>query len=132
MIPWLTRISRRMHGRVGFQQRPIAGDENWFKRGFLLGHADASITLRVYAHYLPDPSLKDVDLLDTQPSATPAQPAEAIAASEDSEVAELFGKSGDAHFRELEPAGAVATADGGASVPVRASYGSPRILTTRA
>lgn len=25
-----------------------------------LGHADASITLRVYAHYLPDPSRKDV------------------------------------------------------------------------
>ena len=33
MIPWLTRISRRVHGRVGFLQRPIAGDENWFKSG---------------------------------------------------------------------------------------------------
>ena len=32
MIPRLTRISRRVHGRVGFLQRPIAGDENWFKR----------------------------------------------------------------------------------------------------
>jgi integrase len=73
-----------------------------------LGHADASITLRVYAHYLPDPSRKDVDLLDAQPNATPAQPDAAIAAATDSELAELFGKSGEPHFRELEPAGGVA------------------------
>ena len=41
-----------------------------------LGHRDASITLRVYAHWLPDPSaIKAVDLLDeAQPAATPAQP----------------------------------------------------------
>jgi len=40
-----------------------------------LGHRDASITLRVYAHYLPSASLREVDRLDTlQPSATPAQP----------------------------------------------------------
>ncbi len=41
-----------------------------------LGHHDASITLRVYAHWLPDTSgTKGVDRLDeTQPSATPAQP----------------------------------------------------------
>src|SRR3981081_2949388 len=41
-----------------------------------LGHRDASITLRVYAHWLPDASaIKAVDLLDeTQPAPTPAQP----------------------------------------------------------
>src|SRR5256885_15178537 len=40
-----------------------------------MGHRDASITLRVYAHYLPDPSRREVDRLDAlQPSATPAQP----------------------------------------------------------
>jgi integrase len=43
-----------------------------------LGHHDASITLRVYAHWVPDSStVKAVDLLDdTQPSATQAQPAD--------------------------------------------------------
>lgn len=30
-----------------------------------LGHRDASITLRVYAHYLPSASLREVDHLDT-------------------------------------------------------------------
>lgn len=42
-----------------------------------LGHRDASTTLRVYVHWLPDASgTRAVDLLDgTQPSATPAQPA---------------------------------------------------------
>ena len=41
-----------------------------------LGHRDASITLRVYAHWLPNLSdVRAVDLLDdTQPSATQAQP----------------------------------------------------------
>jgi integrase len=36
-----------------------------------LGHADASITLRVYAHYLPDGSQRDVDRLD---ESLPKQP----------------------------------------------------------
>jgi integrase len=42
-----------------------------------LGHKDASITLRVYAHWVPDGStVKAVDLLDdAQPSATQTQPA---------------------------------------------------------
>jgi integrase len=44
-----------------------------------LGHRDASITLRVYAHWLPSPSdLRAVDRLDddgAHPSATQAQPA---------------------------------------------------------
>jgi integrase len=40
-----------------------------------LGHRDASITLRVYAHWLPDASRREADRLDSlQPSATPAQP----------------------------------------------------------
>jgi len=60
-----------------------------------LGHADAAITLRVYAHYLPDPSRKDVDLLDTQPSATPAQPEPPVRALEPSELEEMFGESGE-------------------------------------
>jgi integrase len=80
-----------------------------------LGHADASITLRVYAHYLPDPSRKDVDLLDTQPSATPAQPDDTIAADDASEVAELFGKSGEPDFHQLEPDRGVAEAARGSS-----------------
>jgi integrase len=36
-----------------------------------LGHADAVITLRVYARYLPDAVRKEVDLRDRQPDATP-------------------------------------------------------------
>ena len=42
-----------------------------------LGHRDASMTLRIYAHWLPDVSrTRAVDLLDgTQPAAPPAQPA---------------------------------------------------------
>jgi integrase len=36
-----------------------------------LGHRDPSIAFRVYAHYLPDASRRDVDRLDTQPFATP-------------------------------------------------------------
>jgi integrase len=36
-----------------------------------MGHRDASITLRVHAHYLPDASRREVDRLDAlQPSAT--------------------------------------------------------------
>ena len=61
-----------------------------------LGHADASITLRVYAHYLPDPSRKDVDLLDTQLNATPAQPDQPVRALEPSELDEMFGKGYEA------------------------------------
>ena len=39
-----------------------------------LGHRDASITLRVYAHWLPDASRREADRLDAlQPNATPAQ-----------------------------------------------------------
>jgi integrase len=40
-----------------------------------LAHRDASITLRVYADWLPDATRREADRLDAlQPSATPAQP----------------------------------------------------------
>jgi hypothetical protein len=59
-----------------------------------LGHRDASITLHVYAHWLPDASRREVDRLDTlQPSATPAQ-AEALSEQE-WQQAKSFGISGE-------------------------------------
>jgi integrase len=55
-----------------------------------MGHRDASITLRLYAHYLPDASCRAVDRLDVlQPSATPAQP-EADPAEVMSELSRLL------------------------------------------
>jgi integrase len=37
-----------------------------------LGHRDASITLKVYAHYIPNPMAREVDRLDgAQRAATP-------------------------------------------------------------
>jgi integrase len=49
-----------------------------------LGHKDSAITLRVYAHWLPESTAwKGVDYLDdARPSATPAQPARTIAVGE--------------------------------------------------
>jgi integrase len=49
-----------------------------------LGHKDSAITLRVYAHWLPESTAwKGVDWLDdTQASATPAQPDRKIAVGE--------------------------------------------------
>ena len=46
-----------------------------------LGHKDSAITLRVYPRWLPDETRRrGVDRLDqTQPSATPAQPAQQFA-----------------------------------------------------
>jgi integrase len=59
-----------------------------------LGHRDASITLRVYAHYLPSGSQRDVDRLDApHPSATPAQPAAVIA--DPRKRPNFFGMSGE-------------------------------------
>jgi integrase len=53
------------------------------------GHRDASITLRVYAHWLPDVSRR-VDRLDPlQPDATPAQP-EAVQTTNRPRVSRLF------------------------------------------
>lgn len=71
-----------------------------------LGHRDASITLRVYAHYLKSASLRDADRLDTlQPSATPAQP-DATSADRSSD-GKSFGMSGEPKFHQLEPARAL-------------------------
>jgi integrase len=59
-----------------------------------LGHRDASITLRVYAHWIPDSSRREADRLDTlQPSAAPAQPEEVL----DGEAidAKWFGMCGE-------------------------------------
>jgi hypothetical protein len=65
-------------------------------------HRDASITLRVYAHYTPSASLREVDRLDAlQPSAKPAQP-EAGSSAQPVE-AKSFGMSGEPEFHELEP-----------------------------
>jgi len=57
-----------------------------------LGHKDPSITLRVYAHWLPEPMReRGVDRLDTlQPSATPAQP-DALAVGEERRVSRWGG-----------------------------------------
>jgi integrase len=53
------------------------------------GHRDASITLRVYAHWLPDVSRR-VDRLDPlQPDATPAQP-EAVPTTNRPSLSRLF------------------------------------------
>jgi Phage integrase family len=69
-----------------------------------LGHRDASITLRVYAHYLPSASQREADRLDTvQPSATPAQPEAVGTSGSVDESSDLFRKSGEPNVRELEP-----------------------------
>jgi hypothetical protein len=64
---------RRLTGEQLFQPKKFY-DFPYVSRQ--LGHKDASITLRVYAHWLPDAvAAKAVDLLDdTQPSATQTQP----------------------------------------------------------
>jgi len=56
-----------------------------------LGHGDASITLRVYAHWLPDGLQRAVDRLDTlHADATPAQP-DANSSDEASAASSLDG-----------------------------------------
>lgn len=76
-----------------------------------LGHADASITLRVYAHYLPDSSQRDVDRLDeavfAHPNASQAHP-EALT-PDAVIVAKSFVVNGEPKFRQLEPDGALAS-----------------------
>jgi integrase len=74
-----------------------------------LGHRDASITLRVYAHWLPDVSRREADRLDTMyQSASPAHPESEI--DDPTIAAKFFGLSGEPHFRELEPARRLAAA----------------------
>jgi hypothetical protein len=67
-----------------------------------LGHRDASITLRVYAHYLPSASHREVDRLDTPQPAAPPAPLEAASADQRKRP-KLFGLSGEPDFRQLEP-----------------------------
>jgi integrase len=59
-----------------------------------LGHRDASITLRVYAHWLPDASRREADRLDTlQQSASLAHPEDGI--DDPAIAAKFFGLSGE-------------------------------------
>ena len=66
-----------------------------------LGHADASITLRVYAHYLPDGALREVNRLDA--AASPAHP--------DASQAHLDAED-DVTSAELSPLDCVVSRDG--------------------
>jgi hypothetical protein len=69
-----------------------------------LGHADPSITSRVYAHYLPDGSRKVLDLLDVRRMQLPRNQSRQDGAT-DAEMKEWLGRSSEPHFRELEPDG---------------------------
>ena len=72
-----------------------------------------SITLRVYAHYLPSGSHREADRLDLpHRSATPAQP-EAVSADLANELSGCKERS-DPDFHQLEPDGELATPTPGA------------------
>jgi integrase len=62
-----------------------------------LGHADASITLRVYAHYLPDASQREVDRLDDALAAHPdaSQPHPEAVTTDDVIAAKSLGMNGE-------------------------------------
>jgi hypothetical protein len=61
-----------------------------------LGHKDASITLRVYAHWVPDDSRREADRLDAlHQDATQAQPAAPVEAGVLARVVKLLKKSGE-------------------------------------
>ena len=63
----------------------------------------ASITLRVYAHYLPSASHREVDRLDLpQPSATPAQP-DAVSGDQPSDVSDCEERSEPRWNRTINP-----------------------------
>ena len=69
-----------------------------------MGHKDASITLRVYAHWVPNDSRREADLLDAlHQDATQAQPVGPVEAGVVARVVRLLKKSGEPKFRELEP-----------------------------
>ena len=76
-----------------------------------LGHGSIQITVDTYGHLIPGANRAAVDLLDddvaTQPDATQAQPDPLSDSPVARELQELFGKSGEPKFRELEPAGAL-------------------------
>jgi integrase len=76
-----------------------------------LGHASIQITVDTYGHLIPGANRAAVDRLDdapTQPSATQAQPEPFDDAATLSEMKELFEKSGDPDFHQLEPDGELA------------------------
>ena len=64
-----------------------------------LGHSSIQITVDTYGHLIPGANRAAVDRLDdapaTQPSATPAQPADWVEDEDASESVELFRKSGE-------------------------------------
>ena len=76
-----------------------------------LGHGSIQITVDTYGHLIPGANRAAIDRLDddvsTQPDATQAQPEPFDNDVAVAELANLFGKSGEPHFRQLEPAGAL-------------------------
>jgi Phage integrase family len=86
-----------------------------------LGHKDSAITLRVYAHWLPESTAwKGVDCLDdTRPSATPAQPARKIAIGENalSPYGAMVSRVGIVHVGEA--GGPSRVAEAGRDQPTR-------------
>src|SRR5262245_66546810 len=94
-----------------------------------LGHKDSAITLRVYAHWLPESTAwKGVDCLDdTQPSATPAQPQQKIAVGENalSRYGAMVSRVGIVHVGELEERSRVAEAGPGSTNPNEVRVGEP-------
>src|SRR5262245_4821188 len=81
-----------------------------------LGHASIQITVDTYCHLIPGANRGTVDRLDDAPvqlDATPAQPDPFDGSTPVEELAEMFGKAGDPHFRELEPARRVVAAGRG-------------------
>ena len=79
-----------------------------------LGHASIQITVDTYGRLIPGANRAAVDRLDddtvTHPTATQAQPEPFEDPATLREMQELFGKSGDPKFRQLEPARGLAQA----------------------
>jgi hypothetical protein len=83
-----------------------------------LGHGSTQITVDTYGHLIPGANRGAVDRLDGDaPLHLDASQAHPEAYVEDvgvSEADDLLGKSGEPHFRELEPGGGLAAAIRGA------------------
>jgi integrase len=86
-----------------------------------LGHSSIQITVDTYGHLIPGANRTAVDGLDDDAAAhadaTQAQPEPFENPETVREMEELFGKSGEPKFRELEPAGGLASPN--RSPPVR-------------
>jgi integrase len=83
---------QRVEGNLQFAQGREEPSNHFTARQH--GHRDASITLRVYAHWLPDVSRREADRLDTMhQSATPAHPESEI--DDPTIAAKFFGLSGE-------------------------------------